>query len=448
MASVIRMPAALAGATEGSIQTWHVAVGQTVAPGDVVADIETEKAVVEFPAEEPGTVGAILVEEGVAVDVGQPILVLLADGEGEDAVEAALAELGETGAPAPSDAPAPSSSTDATAPGASSVPSPAPTSSPAPVVPAGPAAAPEPTSAIAGVGAAGGERRFASPIVRRLAREHGVDLSTITGTGPGGRIVRRDLERLLAAGTGARTTGATTAEPATPIAQRPAAHTDIPLTGMRKVIARRLTESKSSVPHFYVTSHIRVDELLAIRRELNEVSPMRISVNDLVLKAVAAAHLRVPAMNAVWNGDSIRQYSAVDIAMAVAIPGGLVTPVVRGVDSLGIVDLARTTADLAERAKAGRLSPDELVGGAVSVSNLGMYGVDEFSAILNPPQSAILAVGAAKPRPVVGEDGQLTVATVMSVTLSADHRVIDGALAAEWSQAFVDLLEHPVRLLI
>jgi len=441
MATVIRMPAALAGATEGAIQTWHVAVGQTLAAGDVIADIETEKAVVEFPTEEPGTVGAILAETGKSIDVGAPILVLLADGEGEDAVNAALAEIGagagdaET-SPAAAE-PAPIPAVPASAP--ATLPPPTPAAAPS----AGPAATPEPTQG--GVGAAGGERLFASPIVRRLARERGLDLSAITGTGPGGRIVRRDLDRApvqTASAPGDRSAAARGTNAG------PAAFTDIPLTSMRKVIARRLTESKSTIPHFYVTSHIRVDELLAVRRELNEVSPVRISVNDLVLKAVAAAHTAVPAMNAVWNEDSIRQYSAVDVAMAVAIPGGLVTPVVRGVESLGIVDLAVATADLAERAKAGRLRPDELTGGSVSVSNLGMYGVDEFSAILNPPQSAILAVGAAKPRPVVGEDGQLTVATVMSVTLSADHRVIDGALAAEWSQAFVELVEHPVRLLI
>jgi pyruvate dehydrogenase E2 component (dihydrolipoamide acetyltransferase) len=216
---------------------------------------------------------------------------------------------------------------------------------------------------------------------------------------------------------------------------------------MRRAIARRLTESKTTVPHFYVTAHVRVDRLLALRREINESAPRKVSVNDLVLKAVAGALVAVPAANAIWNGDSIRRFTGVDIAVAVAIDGGLVTPVVRGVDGLALTRLSAVVADLAERARAGRLQQQELEGGSFAVSNLGMYGVDEFSAILNPPQSGILAVSAAKPRPVVDEDGGLAVATVMTVTLSADHRVVDGAVAAEWMAALVRLLEHPLAML-
>jgi pyruvate dehydrogenase E2 component (dihydrolipoamide acetyltransferase) len=225
-------------------------------------------------------------------------------------------------------------------------------------------------------------------------------------------------------------------------------YVDIPLTNMRRVIARRLTESKSTVPHFYLVAHARVDKLLALRREINETSPHKISVNDFVLKAVAGALVAVPAANAIWGGDHIRRFDRVDVSVAVAIEGGLLTPVLRGVESMTLSEISVAISGLAERARAGRLQQQELEGGAFSVSNLGMYGVDEFSAILNPPQSGILAVSAAKPRPVVGDDGQLTVATVMTVTLSADHRVVDGAIAAEWMAAFVSRVENPITMLI
>lgn len=217
---------------------------------------------------------------------------------------------------------------------------------------------------------------------------------------------------------------------------------------MRKAIARRLTESKTTVPHFYVTAHCRVDALLAMRQEANIGSQRKISVNDFVLAATARALVAVPAANAIWNGDSIRRFDHVDLALAVAVENGLVTPVLRGVDTLRLGEIAEAVADLAERARAGRIQQRELEGGSFSVSNLGMYGVDEFSAILNPPQAGILAVSAAKKRPVVGDDGNLAVATVMTVTLSADHRVIDGAVVTEWMKAFVDLIEHPIGLLI
>jgi pyruvate dehydrogenase E2 component (dihydrolipoamide acetyltransferase) len=283
-----------------------------------------------------------------------------------------------------------------------------------------------------------GARTFASPIVRRLARERGIDLAALTGTGPDGRIVRRDLDAAPRV----------EEHPAKPEASRDSATpTTIPLTPMRRAIARRLTESKSTVPHFYVTAHCRVDRLLELRREVNESAERKISVNDFVLKAAAAALRAVPEANAIWGGDVIRRFEHVDLAVAVAVEGGLLTPVLRGVDTMTLSQIAAAVGDAAERARAGRLRQDELEGGSFSVSNLGMYGVDEFSAILNPPHSGILAVSAAKERAIV-VDGALAVGTMMTVTLSADHRVIDGAVAAEWMRAFVGLIEAPVTMLV
>jgi pyruvate dehydrogenase E2 component (dihydrolipoamide acetyltransferase) len=410
MATVIRMPAALAGVTEGAIQTWMLKPGEQVAAGQPLAEIETEKAVVEYEAEVGGTVARLLVEPGDNVAVGAPIAVILAAGEGDDAVDAALAEAGVA----------------------------------APVVEAAPVAEPVEiqTSPVAGVVVAPapeeprGDRLFASPIVRRLARERGIDLSRVAGSGPDGRIVRRDLDSVAAP-----------ADPPARPASAAATGAEVKLTPMRKAIARRLTESKTTVPHFYVTAHTRVDRLLALRAEVNEAADRKVSVNDFVLKAVAGALIDVPAANAIWGGDHIQTFGQADIAVAVAVEGGLLTPVIRGVDGMGLIEVAAAVADAAERARAGKLRQDELEGGSFSVSNLGMYGVDEFSAILNPPQSGILAVSAAKQQPVV-DDGQLAVGTVMSVTLSADHRVIDGAVAAEWMAAFVRRIENPVSVLL
>lgn len=428
MATVVRMPAALAGVTEGAIQTWMLKPGETVTVGQPLAEIETEKAVVEYQAEVAGTVARLLVEPGDNVAVGAPIAVILAAGEGEDAIASALAEAGVAdalAAPAASVDPAP-----ATAEPVASQTSPA-----ADVVVASP---PE-------IGSSPGDRRFASPIVRRLARERGVDLAGLSGTGPGGRIVRRDLDAIPPTADAAPRAEE---RPASPDPSRdPGAVADVPLTGMRRAIARRLTESKSTVPHFYVTAHCRTDALLELRRQVNEAAERKVSVNDFVLKAVAAALLRVPEANAIWGGDVIHRFAQADIAVAVAVEGGLLTPVLRGVDSLTLTQVAAGVADLAERARAGRLQQRELEGGSFAVSNLGMYGVDEFSAILNPPQSGILAVGAAKERAIV-VDGQLAVGSVMTVTLSADHRVVDGAVAAEWMREFVALIENPVSILV
>jgi pyruvate dehydrogenase E2 component (dihydrolipoamide acetyltransferase) len=273
-----------------------------------------------------------------------------------------------------------------------------------------------------------------TPIARRIAARRGIDLALLNGTGPNGRIVRHDVEAYRAEPTAAASTVG--------------GFKDVPLTGMRRAIAQRLTESKTTIPHFYVTAHVRADRLLALRQEINASAPRKISVNDLVVKAVGAAMLEVPTANAIWNGDSIRYFEGADVAVAVAVPSGLLTPVIRGVQGLRLTDLSERIAEVADAARAGRLQQHQLEGGSFAVSNLGMYGVTEFSAIINPPQAGILAVSAAKPQPVVGDDGQLAVATVMAVTLSVDHRVIDGAVAAQWIAAFVALLETPVRLLL
>jgi pyruvate dehydrogenase E2 component (dihydrolipoamide acetyltransferase) len=368
-------------------------VGQEIAIGDPIAEIETEKAVVEYAAEVAGILSEILAEPGATITVGEPIAVILAPGE------KATPRDPESAAPVR-----------------------------------------EQTEAKVETN---GRRLFATPLVRKLAREKGIDLETVTGTGPSGRIVRRDLDRLPAR--------QSEPEPVAAPASAPTADTrgyvDLPLTGMRKAIARRLTESKTTVPHFYVAADCRVDALLDLRRKVNEAGPTKVSVNDFVLKAVAGAMMEVPDANSIWNGDSVRRFSTVDVAVAVAVDGGLLTPVIRGVDALPLSAISAQIADLAARARAGRIQQRELEGGSFSVSNLGMYGVTEFSAILNPPHSGILAVGGATQRPVV-VDGQLAVGTVMTVTLSADHRVIDGAIAAQWMAAFVRRIENPLTILI
>lgn len=422
MAIVVRMPSVMAGATEASLQSWLVAPGDDLAVGQPVAEIETEKAVVEYGAEEAGTVAALLVGPGDAVAVGAPILVLAAPGESVDDARRAAAADAATQAPASSD---PESG--------------APVLEDAPLPP--PAEASDATSP------APPGRRFMSPLVRRLAREHDLDLAGVEGSGPGGRIVRHDLDDLLAEAT--RSPGA---EPAVAASGPPApaaaggGYHDVPLTPMRRAIARRLSES-TTVPHFEVRADCRVDALLALRSDLAEQTGERVSLNDFVVKAVASAMREVPEANAIFTGEAIRRFDDVDVAIAVALDDGLIAPVLRGVDRMPLAELAHGTRDLAERARSGRLRPTELAGGAFSVSNLGMYGTAEFTAIIDPPRSGILAVGAAGPRPVV-VDGELVAATVMTVTLSADHRVLDGAVAARWLAAFVSLVEHPLRLLL
>jgi pyruvate dehydrogenase E2 component (dihydrolipoamide acetyltransferase) len=409
---ILRMPEVAAGATEAILSAWNVPVGQAFSAGDLLVTIETDKAVVDVEAEADGVLLRLLAEAGATVEVGSPIAVTGAPGEAAD--EAAIAALGIS-ADAPTEAPAA-----------------------APVV-AAPAAAPA---------AATGERVFASPLARKIARDAGVELSALTGTGPGGRIRRRDVEAHLAGRPAAPAAPATVAPPkpaAVPVTD--AEYVDEPNSRLRNAIAARLTESKTTAPHFYLRGSARVDRLLALRKEINDGGDIKVSVNDLVVKAVAKAHTLVPALNVIWTGDAIRHFSRVDVSIAVATESGLVTPVVRGVDRLSLGELAAATQDLAARAKDKRLQQSELEGGTISVSNLGMFGTEDFAAIINPPQASILAVGAARQEPVV-VDGALEVGTVMRVTLSVDHRPVDGAAAAEWMRAFLGLLEAPARILV
>jgi pyruvate dehydrogenase E2 component (dihydrolipoamide acetyltransferase) len=403
MATVVRMPEVLANTGEAIIQTWLVSVGQEINIGDPIAEIETEKAVVEYAAEVEGVLAQLIAEPGTTIAVGEPIAVVTGPGETADIIEVADVD-----------------------PGARDPESAAPV-----IEKVIEEAAPQ----------TNGRRLFATPLVRKIAREKGIDLESVTGTGPGGRIVRRDLDRLPAA------KPAAPPKPADKPAEQHSGFVDIPLSGMRKAIARRLTESKTTVPHFYVTAECRVDALLDLRKKVNEAGTVKVSVNDFVLKAVAGALVEVPEANSIWNGDSIRRFERADIAVAVAVDGGLLTPVLRGVDQLPLSAITTQIGDLAGRARDGKIKQQELEGGSFSVSNLGMYGVSEFSAILNPPHSGILAVGGAVQKPVV-IDGELAVGTVMTVTLSADHRVIDGAVAAQWMAAFVRRIENPLTILI
>lgn len=461
MATIVRMPEVLANATEAAIQGWLVAEGDTIAVGQPLAEIETEKAMVEYNSEVAGVLVRLLVGEGDSVDVGAPIGVIAAAGETDVDVAALLAGEGVAVAAPTSAASAPRTpkdgataleSEDSHAEAAGRLPSAPIGAAPITVAPAVDLTAPA-ESVPAGAEFSSAElhqRRFASPLVRRLARERSINLTAVVGTGPNGRIVRRDLDGLSAAVSPAPAVvvAAPAVAAATPMtAAAASSFADVPHTGMRRAIARRLTESKSSVPHFYITADCRVDRLLALRVEINATAPRKISVNDFVVKAVAAALIDVPAANATWGEESTRRFDHVDLAVAVSTDGGLLTPVLRGVDTLSLSVISSAIADLAERARAGKLRQQELEGGSFAVSNLGMFGVDEFSAILNPPQSGILAVGAAKQRAVV-DDGQLAVGTVMTVTLSADHRVVDGAVAAEWLAAFVRRIENPLSMLI
>ncbi|HEX6454031.1 MAG TPA: dihydrolipoamide acetyltransferase family protein [Trebonia sp.] len=423
MALVIRMPSILAGAEEAALASWLVAPGDTVAVGTPLAEIETEKAMVEYAAEDAGVIGRLLLEVGETAGIGDPIAVLLADGETGADIDAALG-VTTAAPPAPAEIMAAPS-----APG---------------VTPNGHQAAPPAVTL---------GRIFASPIVRKIAHERGIDLTSVAGTGPNGRIVRRDIEHVAAESPAVESTAV---EPAPPVTTAPVPETPapagsgdrlIPHTPMRRAIARRLAESKATVPHFYTATECVVDELLGLRARINETAAVKVSVNDFVVLAAAAAFVDVPEANVTWSDDGLIAHRNVDISIAVATEGGLVTPVLRDVGSRKLSEIAREARDLAERARDRRLKQPELEGGVFSVSNLGMYGTLEFSAIINPPQSGILAVGAAKQQPVA-VDGELRVATVMRATLSVDHRAIDGALAARWLTAFTTRLEHPLTAII
>ena len=442
MATVVRMPSVLAGATEAAIANWLVQPGDTVAVGTPIAEIETEKALVEYAAEEAGVIGRLVLAVGDTGEIGDPIAVLISADETDADVDAALGGTPADVTPAPPHASAPPAAPRALADRAPSAVTPA----------SGRSNSHQPVTVRTGT------RIFVSPIVRKLAAEKGVDLAALAGTGPDGRIVRRDLEHFLAARPAQAPSAPTkptppTAAQAAPVAAgtAPAAAVAvsrlIPHTPMRRAIARRLAESKATVPHFYLTAECVVDDLLALRRQVNEASPVKVSINDFVIMAAAAAFRDVPEANVTWSDEGLLAHENVDISIAVATEGGLVTPVLRGVDRLRLSEVARSAADLAQRARDRRLRQDEIEGGTFAISNLGMYGTLEFSAIINPPQSGILAVGAAKPAPVV-VDGAVTAATVMRCTLSVDHRAVDGALAARWLAAFTARLESPLAAIV
>jgi pyruvate dehydrogenase E2 component (dihydrolipoamide acetyltransferase) len=433
MAVEILMPALSPTMEEGTLAKWLVKVGDKVKSGQILAEIETDKATMEFEAVDEGIVGSLLVTEGTAgVKVNTPIAVMLEEGESADA------------APAPAKV----------APAA------------APVVAASVAAA-APVAAVAapaaGPVAASGARVFASPLARRIAAEKGLDLTKVAGSGPHGRIVKADVE-------GAKPVAAALVSASAPAPAKPAAggmptgmatetvlkmyadreFVEVPLDGMRRTIAARLTEAKQTIPHFYLRREVRLDALMAFREQLNkglESRGVKLSVNDFIIKACAAALQTVPNANSVWAGDRTLRLKPSDVAVAVAVEGGLFTPVLRDADKKSLSALSAEMKDLAGRAKTKKLAPHEYQGGSFAISNLGMMGIENFDAVINPPHGSILAVGAGIKKPVVLADGTIGVATMMSMTLSVDHRVIDGALGAEFLKAIVENLENPMAML-
>ncbi|MDQ2081601.1 pyruvate dehydrogenase complex dihydrolipoamide acetyltransferase [Xanthobacteraceae bacterium Astr-EGSB] len=411
----ILMPALSPTMNEGNLARWLKKEGDVVKAGDVLAEIESDKATVELEAPAAGTLGKLLVSDGAeAVKVNATIAILLAEGETMSALDTSAAT--PAGEPSKPKAP-PSSAVNGAAP------------------PPSPAA----SRAVDGNG-----RIFASPLARRNARSAGIELDGIAGSGPHGRILRADVERAIASGRPrtsqpSASTGATASGPN---------YTEVPLSSMRKTIARRLVEASQTIPHFYLGIECEVDKLLALRREVNDHSDHKLSVNDFVIRAVALALRKVPAANASFTDTAIRLYGDVDISMAVATPEGLITPIIRNADRKGVAAIAAESKELVAKARAGKLKPEEYQGGTFTISNLGMYGVREFAAIINPPQSCILAVGAAVRQAVVRDDGSLAAATVMSLTLSVDHRVVDGAVGAELLAALKTLIEQPLTMLL
>jgi pyruvate dehydrogenase E2 component (dihydrolipoamide acetyltransferase) len=429
MAKFLRMPSVSADADTAILSQWSVEAGASVSAGDAVAEVETEKAVVDIEVDSDAVVHALLVEDGATVGVSDPIAVLLEEGDDAAAGDDLVAQLGGAPAAPAAEAPAP---TAEPAPAA-----PAPAAAAEPAAPA-PAAASEPAPS----SAAHGGRIFSSPIARKIARENNLDIATLTGSGPNGRIVRKDVEAAIAAG------GAQAAAPASPApAPSSGGYEDVPHSKIRRYVASRLQESKQLAPHFYLKGDVQVDRLLALRKEINEGAPTRVSVNDFFVRAVARALQDVPEMNVTWSDDFVRRYERSDVAVAIASEKGLVTPVVRNADERSLTSISKEIKDFAERASGSGLKQDELVGGSFTVTNLGMFGVDEFSAILNPPQAGILAVGAARKVAVIDDDGEVRAASVVSLTLSVDHRPVDGALAATFFKRLREIIENPTQIL-
>jgi len=439
MPTELKMPALSPTMEEGTLAKWLVKEGDEVKSGDILAEIETDKATMEFEAVDEGTIAKILVAEGTdGVKVGAPIAILAA--EGED-VSAAAPKADTAPAEAPKAAAAP-------APKADETPKAAPAQAPVET----PAAPPQPAAPPRGEG----DRLKASPLARRLAEAQSVDLNTLQGSGPGGRIVRADVDAAVGKTPAAAPTGAPPAAPALathavlpgPIEQA-IPHEAIKLSNIRKTIARRLTESKQQIPHIYLTVDIQLDALLKLRGELNaglQSRGVKLSVNDLLIKALAQALIEVPECNVSFAGDQLFKYSRADVSVAVSIPAGLITPIIVGADTKSVSAISAEMKDLAGRAKEGKLQPAEYQGGTASLSNMGMYGIKQFEAVINPPQGMIIAIGAGEKRPYVINDS-LQITTIMSATGSFDHRAIDGADGARLMQAFKRLVENPLGML-
>ena len=448
----ITMPALSPTMEEGNLAKWLVKEGDKVSPGDVIAEIETDKATMEVEAVDEGTVAKLVVPAGTeGVKVNALIAILAADGE-----DASAAAKGGNGAPA--------AAPKAEAPKAEAA---APAAAPAPV-----AAAPTAKPATNGAAASGDGRTFASPLARRIAKDAGVDIAAVAGTGPHGRVVKADVEAAISGG-GAKVSPAAKAPAAAPAAApavkgmsddqvlklfEEGSYELIPHDNMRKTIARRLVEAKSTIPHFYLTLDCDIDALLALRAQLNaaaptvktekgEVAAYKLSVNDMVIKALALALKAVPDANVSWTDQAMVKHKHADVGVAVSIPGGLITPIIRQADIKTLSAISNEMKDLAGRARTRKLKPEEYQGGTTAVSNLGMFGVKDFSAVINPPHATILAVGAGEERAVV-KGGEIKIANVMSVTLSTDHRAVDGALGAELLAAFKRYIENPMGMLV
>jgi len=403
----ILMPALSPTMTEGNLVKWHKKEGDVVKAGDVLAEIETDKATMEVEAVDEGKIGKIIVPEGTEnVKVNEVIGLILE--EGEDA--SALANVKTEKAPAPIEV----------------------------------AKAPEkkPDLKVVAHEAPAGSRVFATPLARRIAEEKDLNLASLSGSGPRGRIVRADVE--------SATAPRAVAAPSVSLSGYEPEYEVIAPSNIRKVIAKRLVEAKSTIPHFYVSMDCQIDALLKAREQINARADgiYKLSVNDFIIKACGLTLKHFPEANASWINDQIYQYASADVAVAVAIEGGLITPVIRHAETKGLAEISKEMKDLAARAREGKLKPEEFQGGTFSLSNMGMYGVKDFAAIINPPQACILAVGAGEKRPVVQKDGSLAAATVMTCTLSVDHRVVDGALGAHFLKAFKDLIENPVMMIL
>lgn len=444
----ITMPALSPTMEEGNLSKWLVKEGDKVGPGDVIAEIETDKATMEVEAVDEGIIAKIVIEGGTeGVKVNEVIAILAV--EGEDVGEAAKGG----GSPAPKAESKPEIKAEAATEAPTSADKPIADKAPAPATPA-------PVS--------GGERVFSSPLARRIAKDGGVDLAAVKGTGPHGRVIMRDVEAAIAGGTAKATAGAQTSAQSAAPASAPKPMSDdatlklfpegsyelIKHDGMRKTIARRLVEAKQTIPHFYATVDCRLDALLALRAQINSSAPRKddrpaykVSVNDMIIKAWAMALRDVPTANVSWTEENMVQHKHSDIGVAVSIPGGLITPIIRAAETKSVSAISNEMRDLGKRAKDRKLKPEEYQGGTTSVSNMGMMGIKHFTAVINPPHATILAIGAGEKRPVV-TDGELGIATIMTVTLSTDHRCVDGALGAEVVGVFREYIENPMGMLV